>query len=182
MHPGTAAVKMGGLVRAPPAASIGRVDRIFRSPSGVACLLVVGGTVTFPVVGDVTGCAATGRAGVAGVQVEVSVRPDRARYAAGEPIAVTLTARNPGPADVVLEFMTSQRYDMLVLDAAGDTVWHWSAGKAFLQVLGEEALAPGAELAYQARYEGRLPAGEYTVVGRLVTARPLEARATVTVG
>jgi hypothetical protein len=114
--------------------------------------------------------------------VELTVRTDQPRYATGEPIVVTLTVHNRTANRVVCEFASSQRYDVLLLDAAGDTVWQWSADQAFLQVLGEEAIEPNGSLVYEVRYDGRLPPGRYTVVGRFVTLpTPLEARAALAV-
>ena len=49
--------------------------------------------------------------------------------------------------------------------------WRWSADKAFIQMLGEEELAPGESLTYEERFEGSLAVGTYTVV-----AIPQQAR------
>ena len=114
--------------------------------------------------------------------IEVSVTTDRAAYAPDEPIAMRLNVTNRTDTSVVFHFSDGQRYDFLIQDVSGDTLWRWSADKGFIQVLGEEHLAPSDTLTYRERFEGRLPPGTYTVVGMLVaTNHPLRASTTITV-
>lgn len=106
---------------------------------------------------------------------------DRRVYAPGEPIRATLRVRSEAPDEVVLRFGTGQRYD-LAIGREGSAVWRWSEGMFFIQVLGEERLAPGEELVYSEAYEGRLEPGAYTVRGSLVSStHPLEASLEVSV-
>ena len=114
--------------------------------------------------------------------VEISVTTDKNDYAPGEPIVMRLEVTNRTEEPVTLEFSTGQRYDFAIDGTEGGMPWRWSADKAFIQVLGEEHLAPGGSLTYEERFEGSLPAGTYTVVGTLVTSNePLEARTTFAV-
>ena len=114
--------------------------------------------------------------------LEISITTDKTDYAADEPIVLRLEIRNGTDEPFLLEFSTAQRYDFVMDDAEGGTAWRWSADKAFIQVLGEEQLAPGESLTYEERFEGSLTAGTYTVVAILVATNvPLEARTTISV-
>ncbi len=116
-------------------------------------------------------------------QLTVSLATDKPRYAPGEPIALTLTATNDGGQPVTLHFSSGQRYDFTFQDAGGRTVWQWSADRGFIQMLGDETVAPGAALAYPERFEDRLPPGTYRITGMVTTmSGPLKATAMVTVG
>jgi len=71
----------------------------------------------------------------------------------GEPLEMTLTLRNAGSQPVQLLFSTSQRYDFLARNDAGEEVWRWSADMVFAQVLGEETLGPGGDLTFQETWD-----------------------------
>ncbi len=114
--------------------------------------------------------------------IEISVTTDRATYAPDEPIAIRLDVTNRTDTVVVFHFSDGQRYDFLIRDEGGETRWRWSADKSFIQVLGDEQLAPGDTLTYQERFAGPLSSGTYAVVGALVATNfPLLARAAITV-
>jgi hypothetical protein len=101
---------------------------------------------------------------------------DKPVYRSGEPIELILKLVNPSRQERTLEFSSSQRYDFQISDRAGTTVWHWSAGRMFAQMLGSERLAPGATREYRERFEGRLPAGTYVATGTIPTRdTPLRA-------
>ncbi|NIW35395.1 MAG: hypothetical protein GWN32_02195, partial [Gemmatimonadetes bacterium] len=70
---------------------------------------------------------------------------------------------NASDGPVSLEFMTGQRYDFVIADAAGEAVWRWGAGRGFVQMLGEEQLQPGSTLTYRETYTGQLAPGAYIV-------------------
>lgn len=115
--------------------------------------------------------------------VEISITTDKTDYASDEPIVLRLEVTNGTDAPLLLEFSTAQRYDFVMDGAEGGTAWRWSADKAFIQVLGEEQLAPGESLTYEERFEGSLTAGTYTVVALLVATNvPLEVRTRIRVG
>jgi intracellular proteinase inhibitor BsuPI len=107
-------------------------------------------------------------------RVEATATPDSL------PISVTaevgrdsvrfvLLVTNPTERPIQLEFGSAQRYDFEVRNAAGAEVWRWSADQMFAQVVGEEQLAPGASLTYQAVWRPAQGRGRYRVVGRLTT-------------
>lgn len=110
--------------------------------------------------------------------LEVTLTTSQTVYAAGGPVDLALKITNRGSDPVTLQFSTSQRYDFLVLDAADDTVWRWSADKMFMQVLGQEQLGPGESRDFREHVAVALPPGEYAAVGRVTARRVLEARRT----
>lgn len=68
---------------------------------------------------------------------------------------------------------TGQRYDFELLAEGGPSLWRWSHGRGFIQMLGQETLAPGQRLEY--REPIALPAtpGRYRLVGVLTSASHL---------
>ena len=114
--------------------------------------------------------------------VMITVTTDKSTYAPGEPISLALDVTNQDDTVITFEFASGQRHDFEITSEAGKLLWRWSADKGFIQVLGEEQLAPGDTLTYQERFEGPLSSGTYAVVGALVSTNfPLLARAAITV-
>jgi hypothetical protein len=80
----------------------------------------------------------------------------------------TLTVTNEGDDPVSLTFADGQRADFVVRDAeSGVERWRWSAGRMFPQMLGSEAVAPGASLAYEAEWTADA-SGSFVCRGELV--------------
>ncbi len=120
--------------------------------------------------------------GMPHADVEISITTDKTEYAPGEPIMMCLEVTNQTEEVVTFKFSSGQRYDFLIEDAAGHTVWRWATDKGFIQMLGEQRVAPGQVLTYRERFDGILPSRTYTVVGILVASnRPLRASTTITV-
>jgi len=98
---------------------------------------------------------------------------DRAVYARGEPVELTLAVTNPGPDPVTLTAPSSQLYDFAVL-RDGTEVWRWSAGRMFLTVLTDLTVPPGGTRAFTETWDQRdrdgRPVGPcgYVVVGVLI--------------
>lgn len=123
--------------------------------------LLVGSLLFFGCVGGVpAGSSDRPEAGV-----RVSVDTDRGVYAPGDTVLLDLTLANPTDTPVTLRFPSGQRYDFTILDAAGTSVWTWSADRGFIQVLGEEQIGPGEELVFSETFAGGLAPGRYTVRG-----------------
>lgn len=92
-------------------------------------------------------------------------------------VELVLHATNPTSKPVTLEFSSGQRYDFLILDAAGRTVWQWGQDQMFTQSLGSEVLAPGQGLQYRAVWNPVGKRGRFVAVGRVTArGRPLEQR------
>lgn len=87
--------------------------------------------------------------------------------------SVTARLRLSGDPDAapMLEFETSQEFDMVLRDETGAAVWRWSDGRVFAAALHQRQ---AANLAYEARVPldlgGKpLPGGSYTVEAWLTT-------------
>ena len=99
----------------------------------------------------------------------------------GAPLQMTLTLLNRGGQPARLLFASSQRYDFLARDDAGNEVWRWSADKLFAQVLGEETLAPGGTLTFEETWNQRdnrglqVAPGRYVIEGVIVRSCPAAA-------
>ena len=105
---------------------------------------------------------------VSNVQAVVSVTTDRQTYTTRDVIEVTLELRNTSDQPLVLDFSTGQRYDFAILSTPADTVWSWSEGRMFMQMLGQETVQPNQVLVYREQVSPQLPAGTFTIVGRIV--------------
>lgn len=110
--------------------------------------------------------AGAGRGGNAELAARFSALP--ASPAAGEGTTFSLEVTNRTTRRLSLTFNTSQEFDLVIAQGPA-TVWRWSDGMAFLQVIVEKDLARGQSLSYQVRWDGndgqgnRLPPGTYTV-------------------
>jgi hypothetical protein len=103
-----------------------------------------------------------------GVGVSLVLKANKATYTKGEPLALTLQVVNRSPLAVRLRFRDAQRYDVVLQDAQGTTMWRWSASQMFAQLRGEESLQPaGGQLTYRITIRNRFPPGPYIVVGTI---------------
>lgn len=102
--------------------------------------------------------------------MEVGVRDSEVRFG----LHVTNTSDRP----IEFTFPTSQRYEFVVRNEAGEEVWRWSEGMAFLQAVSHATLEPGESWDMQAVWDPSDREGEYTATGRLVAQdRPVEQSA-----
>jgi len=91
---------------------------------------------------------------------------NKAVYAEGEPVKLTLQVVNRGPRPATLQFRNSQRYDFLIQNAQEQEVWRWSANQMFAQILSQETLSSdGGKLTYRVVARATLMRGSYTVTG-----------------
>lgn len=77
-----------------------------------------------------------------GLQLAAGTR--QASYAPGDSIRVVVRLANRLDTTRVLTFPTSQRYDLRLLTESGEEIYRWASSRAFLQVVGEERIAPGS--------------------------------------
>lgn len=83
--------------------------------------------------------------------VALNVAMDKKTYAVGQPIQVTLTARNTTKAPVSLAFSSGQRYDLTIHRGArgeGPQVYQWSRGMMFSMMVSSKTLDPGKTLTF----------------------------------
>jgi len=109
---------------------IGLVERTFTTIAGPRSLQLV-----YARVGGVTV--------ISEPEVSVTLSLDRMQYTPLATLTARLTIRNTQPEPLELHFTSSQRYDMIIRDAQGNSVFTWSASRSFLQVLGTEVIANG---------------------------------------
>jgi hypothetical protein len=103
-----------------------------------------------------------------GVPVEV---------AAGAPVPVTIALENVSgrPLDLYLRGRTTIAFDIVVLDAAGDTTWRRLEGAIIPAILRLEILAPGQVLELSDEWDQRddagrpVGAGDYSAYGEVLT-------------
>jgi hypothetical protein len=113
---------------------------------------------------------------------ELAVTTDREIYRPGDTVALALTLRNDGPAAAVLTFATAQRYDIEIRDLSDATLWRWSEGVVFGQLLGDERIAAGDRLEFADRCPAPVQPGRYQVVARITAMeRSYEARTRIQV-
>ncbi|WP_176215226.1 BsuPI-related putative proteinase inhibitor [Cytobacillus gottheilii] len=107
-------------------------------------------------------------------------------------LIMDLKIENTGDETVNLEFSTSQKYEIEITDDAGNEIYTYSKGRAFLQVLQNLALTPGERKHWTEKWnfqqEGiQLQPGTYkitaAVTGRLLKegTGPLIARSTFSI-
>ena len=101
----------------------------------------------------------------------IKVETDKPVYFEGETVKMKLEAKNVGVLPITLEFLTSQRFDFIVMFNDRE-LWRWSKDKVFLQVVDWETLLPGESLVYKiAEYKGdRI--GTMELVGILTSNPP----------
>jgi hypothetical protein len=134
---------------------------------------VAGALVLMVLVAGASGCSlpslaapGAGRDRPGALEATFRVVPDSPQV--GQGCEFALVIKNSGQDKVALEFSTSQEYD-IVIKAGNATVWRWSDGMMFLQVISTKELAPGESLAYTVNWDGKdqdgktLGAGTYRV-------------------
>lgn len=98
---------------------------------------------------------------------------DQHRYAAGSPMTVRMTLRSTQDRPVRLTFPSGQDYDVVIRNAKGETVYTWSADKAFIAVFRQ--LEFSGEKNWVVLIPASFPAGDYTATANLATGTKFEA-------
>jgi hypothetical protein len=97
--------------------------------------------VSAPAAGDGAGDASGAAPGATPLAVSFQIQ-------AGDSVAFVLQATNTTAAPLAVQFPSGQSYDFSVEDA-GRTVWRWSDGMMFTQMVRNETLAPGETRTYR---------------------------------
>ncbi|MGI6227421.1 MAG: peptidoglycan-binding protein [Peptococcales bacterium] len=66
------------------------------------------------------------------------------RYFRGQTVRITFRKRNITDQTVTLQYSSSQLFDFYISNENGREIWRWSEDQAFLPVIREMVLAPGA--------------------------------------
>ncbi len=95
-------------------------------------------------------------------------------------IVIKFTLKNESDKGSTLYFPTAQRCEAVIRDADGKTVYTWSEDYDFAQEAGYSYLNAGEHLNYQLTIpyqalRGRIPAGQSTIMARLVNYPQLRA-------
>lgn len=86
--------------------------------------------------------------------------------ATGAPtVEFAFTVTNAGSKPTELRFSDAAKAEFVVRDE-GREVWRFTDGRAFMQMLSSERLAPGESATYDGEWENPRP-GEYTAVAEL---------------
>jgi hypothetical protein len=102
-----------------------------------------------------------------GEGLELQVGIERFVYAPGDTVRAVLNLVNRSDRERILTFPSTQRFDLAILDEAGETLGSWSATRSFAQVVEEERLAPGETLHYEASIAVPSAPGSYHLQGSL---------------
>ncbi len=94
---------------------------------------------------------------------------DRHTYQPGEVAKLQMKVFNPTEEAQILQFRTSQQFDFSARNPDGETVWKWSQGLMFAQMLTQKALQPGEGYSVTADWTlpADLPPALYRVSGEL---------------
>jgi hypothetical protein len=116
-------------------------------------------------------------------QPAVVIQTDKSDFAPGERFPVAIEVNNQTPSPVRFTFATSQRYELILEDAAGRKLWRWSRGRFFLQAIGQVVLKPAqAGLRMKATVPAPAQPGRYTLRVMLTSSdHPLETKAGIKV-
>ncbi len=117
-------------------------------------------------------------------EVSFGVSLDSAVYGPGAQAMARLTLRVTQAEALSLTFPTSQEFDLVVTNSAGEEVYRWSNGQAFAQVFRTVSFGPGEKnyavaVPLQDARGGVLPAGDYVAEGLITTAGSQVYRARV---
>lgn len=110
--------------------------------------------------------------GIDDLIVSLSVKPNP--VAAGETLALTISATNTGKESRKLSFRSSQRYDFWVVDVNGYEIWRWSEGRMFAQVLEDVVLGSAQKSEFTENWNlvdskgAPVKGGEYKLFGAIV--------------
>lgn len=109
---------------------------------------------------------------------KLTLQTDKPSYSGTATIKMTLALQNPTRQPEVLKFATGQRYDFVLQKGKGakaETLWQWSHGMMFTQMVKFLSVKPGDKLTFTQTYPPAdaktkpLTPGDYTIVGTITT-------------
>jgi hypothetical protein len=109
------------------------------------------------------------------------------RRSNAEPVLlkIVLSFKNNGKKTYTLSFPTAQRYDILIKNSSGHTVYTWSADKEFVQSIGTTLINPGDRVTYSESVSvqdlpASLPPGDYSIEAVVNNYPELNQKTTLT--
>ena len=111
-----------------------------------------------------------------GVALTLRLDPVPVKLSETRRVEATLVLKNVSTRFIQLEFPTTQRFDVLVRDAAGRLVVQWSEDRVFDAEPGYVGINPGEHLEYHAAFSTRdlQPGQRYTVTAFFPTREDLK--------
>ena len=110
-------------------------------------------------------------------KVTLRATTDKRVYDLGEPVTVNFSIQNNTASPQTFEFNSGQTYDVVVRDAAGETVWNWALPRQFTMATRQVTLQAGEKRDYSVQWDGRvllgrkIEPGQYTIEA-VYTANP----------
>lgn len=90
-----------------------------------------------------------GRPKMKRLEISISTSPETITLASTRRLAVEIVMKNNSKEAVSLQFPTSQRIEIQILDESGRALTRWSDDRAFAQMLGHVSINPGESVTYQ---------------------------------
>src|SRR5215212_8874941 len=84
-----------------------------------------------------------------GLLLELSLPTEPTRLSEVRQLPVRVALTNTGGAPVILDFATTQRIDIQLLNAAGEVLTKWSDNRAFTEEAGTVLINPRENVLYQ---------------------------------
>ena len=84
-----------------------------------------------------------------GLEADLIVSGGREKFSSGENVSFTLVLFNCGETPITRTYGSSHTYDFVVLDEAGQVIWHLSLGMVFLQVQTPVTFEPGEMIVHR---------------------------------
>jgi hypothetical protein len=97
-------------------------------------------------------------------------------------MAFSLSVKNLGKRPFTLSFPNSQRYNLIIKNAAGQKIYDWVSDKEFVDAIGTVMVNPSDRIAYREKmgeddFGHALPAGSYTAEMSVANYPELKASA-----
>jgi hypothetical protein len=99
----------------------------------------------------------------------LSAQTDKKTYKVGEEVKVNFSLKNNLAKPATFNFRSGQQYDVFVKNAAGESIWNWSANIRFIMVSRPVTFAAGEKRDYTVTWDGnalpdfKVTPGKYTV-------------------
>lgn len=108
----------------------------------------------------------------------VAISLAKARFRVSEPIPITIYVRNNSKEDGQLYFVSSQKFDIVVKDAAGTKIWRWSRGKVFTMAIEQIQVAAGKQAVFSQTWNQAGDDGTQILAGKYVIEVTCKAQQT----